>query len=128
LQPFVVKLNDLARGVTHLEWHANAEFFALFDNSEILDADLDIDLTLVNRGMTLDVQCGIEGSVTVQCDRCLEDLRIGVDSSFEDSYTPEGNELDLSQDIYDYVCISLPLQRVHDEGQCNEQTTKFLSI
>ena len=128
LQPFVVNLNNLARGTSRLDWHADAELFKMFENSDILDADLSVDLTLVNRGVTVYVDCCIEGSVTVQCDRCLEDLRIGVETSFEETYTPEGSFLDLSQDIYDYVCISLPLQRVHqNEEQCNEQTTRFLS-
>ncbi len=77
--------------------------------------------------MTVDAECSIEGSVTVACDRCLEDLDIPVETSFEESYVPEGDELDLSQDVYDFICIALPLQRVHPEGECNQETVKFLS-
>ena len=54
-------------------------------------------------------------------------LEIGVETGFSESYTPEGGELDLSQDVYDFVIISLPLRRAHEEGECNEETTKFLS-
>jgi uncharacterized metal-binding protein YceD (DUF177 family) len=50
-----------------------------------------------------------------------------VETSFEEQYTPEDDELDLSQDVYDYVCTSLPLQRMHPEGECNQETTKYLS-
>ena len=35
-------------------------------------------------------------------------------------------KLDLSQAIYDYVCLSLPMQRVHAEGECNPDTVRFL--
>ena len=42
LQPFVVKLTSLAPGTTHFKWHAVAEFFESFGNSEILDADLEV--------------------------------------------------------------------------------------
>jgi uncharacterized metal-binding protein YceD (DUF177 family) len=36
-------------------------------------------------------------------------------------------EWDLSQAVYDYVCLSLPIQRVHPEGECNPDTVRFLS-
>ena len=127
MQPFVVKLTALAPGTSHFTWHAGAEFFETFGNVEILDADLEVTADVISRGLTVDAACTIAGSVTVACDRCLEDLVIPVDVSFEETYTPEGGELDLSQDVFDYVCTSLPLQRVHPEGECNQETTKYLS-
>ena len=36
-------------------------------------------------------------------------------------------DLDLGQVIYDYVCLALPMQRVHAEGECNPETVRFLS-
>nr|MCR5841499.1 DUF177 domain-containing protein [Bacteroidales bacterium] len=123
----VVRLTDLAPGKSHFAWHAGPEFFEIFGNEEILDADLEVQAAVVNHGLTVDVSCAIAGSVTVACDRCLEDLVIPVETSFEEGYTPESGELDLRQDVYDYVCISLPLQRVHPEGECNQETTKYLS-
>ena len=127
LQPFVVKLTSLAPGKNHFSWHAGPEFFERFGNTEILDADLEVTADVLNRGLTAEAACTIAGSVTVACDRCLEDLRIPVETGFEESYTPDSDELDLRQDVYDYVCISLPLQRVHPEGECNQETTKYLS-
>ena len=127
LQPFVVRLTSLAPGTTHFTWHAGAEFFDSFGNSEILDADLEVKADVRNHGLTAEAACEIAGTVTVACDRCLEDLVLPVETSFEVSYTPEGDELDLGQDVYDFVCISLPIQRVHPEGECNQETTKYLS-
>ena len=127
LQPFVVKLTSLAPGKNRFSWHAGAEFFEAFGNVDILDADLEVTAQVVSHGLTAEASCEIAGTVTVACDRCLEDLVIPVETSFEEQYTPEGDELDLSQDVYDYVCISLPLQRMHPEGECNQETTKYLS-
>ena len=127
LQPFVVKLTSLAPGKSHFSWHAGPEFFEIFGNQEILDANLEVTADVHNHGLTADTACVITGSVTVACDRCLEDLVIPVETSFEESYAPDSDELDLRQDVYDYVCISLPLQRVHPEGECNQETTKYLS-
>ena len=127
LQPFVVRLTALAPGTNRFTWHTGAAFFESFGNVEILDADLEVTAEVRNHGLTADAACAIAGSVTVACDRCLEDLVLPVETSFEESYTPEGGELDLSQDVYDFVCISLPIQRVHPEGECNQETTKYLS-
>ena len=127
MQPFVVKLTSLAPGKNRFTWHAGAEFFEACGNVDILDADLEVTAQVVSHGLTAEAACGIAGTVTVACDRCLEDLVIPVETSFEEQYTPEDDELDLSQDVYDYVCTSLPLQRVHPEAECNQETTKYLS-
>ena len=127
MQLFVVKLTALAPGTNRFTWHAGAAFFEKFGNEEILDADLEVTAAVRNHGLTAEAACTVAGSVTVACDRCLEDLVLPVETSFEESYAPEGDELDLSQDVYDYVCISLPLQRMHPEGECNQETTKYLS-
>ena len=79
-----------------------------------------------NHGLTIGVKAAIAGSVTVPCDRCLENLVIPVDTSFEETYTPESDVLDISQEVYDYVLTSLPMVRVHPEGECNGETTKYL--
>lgn len=39
---------------------------------------------------------------------------------------PTDTDLDLRQFFYDYVCLSLPLQRVHPKGGCNEQMIEKL--
>ena len=127
MQPFVVKLTGLASGKSAFSWKVGREFFESFGNPDILDASVEVALTLVNHGITVDAECSIEGTVTVPCDRCLDALELPVETGFEEVYTPEDDELDLSQDVYDYVCTSLPLQRVHPEGECNPETTKYLS-
>ena len=127
MQPFIVKLIGLASGRTVFNWVADGKFFEQFGNPDILSADLCVAATVVNHGATVDVECVINGKVTVPCDRCLDELELEVSTDFSEVYTPTGADLDLSQDIYDYVCTALPLQRVHPEGVCNPETIKFLS-
>lgn len=127
MQPFVVKLSSLAPGANDFEWSTSPEFFEYFGNNEILTSDVSVSVQVCNHGLTVDVSCDIEGSVTIACDRCLADLEIPIETFFDETYTAEGDELDLRQDIYDYICTALPLQRVHPEGECDETTTKYLS-
>ena len=145
---FIIPLNGLAAGESRFSWHAGKEFFDTFGNEEIIDADIDVSVTVEKSGRYLGADCEIDGSVVVACDRCLEDLRMPVETdvllsvkfgdeeSSEDHqegereivFVPEGEaELDLSQIIYDYVCLALPMQRHHAEGECNPDAVRYLA-
>ena len=114
-------------GTTEFDRRIGKEFFESFGNPDVLDAGLDVCCDIIRHGITVDVECSIEGTLTVPCDRCLEPLEIAVETGFSETYAPEGDELDFNQDVYDYACTALPLQHVHEEGGCNPETIKFLS-
>ena len=143
-------MNGWAAGEREFRWQAETEFFQKFGNEEILDAAVGIEAKAVKSGHYIGVDLDITGTVTVACDRCLEDLILPVEAhpAFSVKFgteAPEGEDeiregsreilcldasdadLDLSQVIYDYVCLALPMQRVHAEGECNPDTVRFLS-
>ena len=145
---FIIPLNGLTTGQHEFDWKVGKEFFESFENSEILDAELVASVVVEKSGRYLGVDCEVDGSVTVACDRCLEDLEMPVfadillsvkygdeesseghqEGEREIVFVPEGEaELDLSQIIYDYVCLSLPMQRHHEEGGCNPEAMKHLA-
>ena len=146
---FIIPLNGLAAGETRFSWHAGKEFFDSYDNSDILAADIDVEVSVEKSGRYLGVDCGLEGSVIVECDRCLDDLELPVETqvSLSVKYGSEDNseehqegereiifvpqdeaELDLSQIIYDYVCLSLPMQRCHEDGDCDPEAMKYYGV
>ncbi len=143
---FLIPLNGLAAGENQFSWHAGKEFFESFGNEEILGADLDLSVSAQKSGRSVEVDCGVEGSVTVSCDRCLADLELPVDLQIGLSVrheaqqeAPEDEEreviiisdsdarLDMAQIVYDYVCLSLPLRKVHPEGECDPEVVSRLS-
>ena len=127
MQPFVIPVKGLKAGKNAFEWHFDGEFFGTFENQDIRSADLTAVVSVDVDGSGICVDCAVDGTVTVLCDRCLEDLVIPVHTSFQsDDYDCMEN-LDLSQDVYDYVCISLPMLKVHPDGECNGDTVKYLS-
>lgn len=82
------------------------------------------------------------GTVSVPCDRCLSDMTIPVDTDdtlavkLGDEYLDEGDVvvipeddgyIDISQFIYEFIVLSLPLKRVHEPGQCDEATLQALN-
>ena len=143
---FIIPLNGLASGKNEFFWQAGKEFFDSFDNTEVLDAHLDTEVRVEKSGRYIGVDCDITGWLVVECDRCLEDLKMPIDvevrlsvkfgevdssEEIQDGereviFLPVDNtELDMSQIVYDYVCTSLPLQRVHKEGECDPVAMKY---
>ena len=146
MQPFIVPLSGLAPGKTHFRWHAEGQFFSAFENSEILDADLVVDVWAEKSGRYAAVDLGIEGTVVVECDRCLEDLTLKVDIEphltvgfgavdVDDDGGDDDvlvidrseSELNLNQFVYDYICLGLPLVKVHPEGKCNPEMLRYIT-
>ncbi len=129
MKAFIIHLNDWAEGERRLRFHADLEFFQQFDNTEILDADVNVEARVVKKGREkVEADLHLSGTLSVPCTRCLEPIEVHVEESPSEVFTPgEDPDWDLSQAVYDYVCLSLPLQRVHPEGGCNPDTVRFLS-
>ena len=145
---FLIPLNGLAAGKTLYRWTAGKEFFEEFENSDILDAALAVEAEAEKSGHYIGVDFHISGDLTVECDRCLGDLVIPVDSvgrlsvkfgdeaggtfqAEEDGHevvvVPEvESDLDLRQIIYDYACLALPMSRVHAERECDPEVISRL--
>ncbi len=129
MNKFVIPLNDWAAGERRFRFHADTEFFQRFGNQDILDASVEADISVRKESASkVEADLHLEGTVTVPCDRCLEPVECPVEANPTEVFTPEdsGEDWDLAQVIYDYVCLSLPLQRVHPEGECNPITVRYL--
>ena len=129
MNSMVIPLNGWAAGERLYRFQAGLEFFQSFDNTEILDAAVDVEVKVVKEAAhKVEAELHLSGTVMVPCDRCLEPLPVQVEARPEEVLSPENpsEDWDLSQAVYDYVCLSLPLQRVHPEGACNPDTVRFL--
>jgi uncharacterized metal-binding protein YceD (DUF177 family) len=146
---FIVPLNGLTQERKAFRSSVGKEFFASFGNSEILDADLTVEVEDWKSAGSIFVDCSISGKATVTCDRCGDPLVLPVETGFalEVRFGDEGPErgiqedngrevvflpesetsFDLSQAVYDYACLSLPVHKVHEDGGCNPEAVKYLS-
>ena len=143
---FIIPLNGLTAGKNEFLLHAGKEFFDSFENEEILGADLQIRVLVEKSGRYIGVDCEIEGEVTVECDRCLEEVEMPVDTEVrlsvkfgEEQAAELGQDvdrevifvketdaqLDMSQIIYDYTLLALPMQKTHAPGECNPEAMKY---
>ncbi len=146
---FLVPLNGLTAGKTEFRWTAGKEFFESFDNSDILDASVSVLVDVEKSGQYIGIDCQIDGYMTVECDRCLSELKLPVKAAarlsvkfgeeageaFEGDDEREiicvpsaDSDLDLGQIVYDYSCLSLPMQKVHPDGECDPDVVSRLGV
>ena len=144
---FVIGLDGLKAGSSRFDVHADGKFFGDFENSEILDADVDVAVEVEKSAAAILLDCQVKGTVTVACDRCLADLTLPVEREIrldvrfgrgKAGQEADGREivflpdretgLDLGQIIYDYVYTALPLVRVHPDGGCDPEVVKYLGV
>ena len=143
---YIIPIKGMSVGRHHFDFPVGNEFFEEYGNSQILGASLNVKLELEKSSTLIEVRADIEGSVTVECDRCLEMMEAKIETEAtllvkfvktageEDddevmTLEPSESELDLSQFLYDYICLALPIQKVHEQGKCNsEMVTKINSL
>lgn len=120
-------------------------YFAALDQEEILGGEVEVKLHVkATAGDSFRIDVSINGQVRVICDRCLEELTLPVTADetitlrYGDAATEQdeaydvivipftANTYDLSWDVYEFIALALPLQRTHDEGQCNEEMTQYI--
>ncbi len=141
---FIIQIKGLKIGKHEYSFPIDGSFFKRFENAFIFDAAVDVKIVLEKGGGWMNVTSTAAGNVTVECDRCLEDLQLPVDftasmavkfaKTDDDPQSDEflvvdplEGELDLSQFIYDYICVNMPLQKVHKEGGCNPKMVEKLN-
>ena len=130
-------------GTHTFEYRLGKEFFAEMESSDILDADLDVNLTVVHKSDVYDMTFDITGEITLECDRCLDEMQQPVDVEYhivvkygeeycDDSddviEIPENeNYFNVASLIYDTVSLEIPIMHVHPEGECNQEMDAMLN-
>ncbi len=139
---FKLALKSLGEGVHEFEYKLGKQFFVDMENSDVHDADLTVHLTVTHRHDAYDLDFRVDGTVTLLCDRCLDDLIVPIDATYRlmvkygEDYNDESddlliipqsdNDLNVSYMIYDTVVLAIPIKHVHPLGKCNRQMSSLL--
>lgn len=136
---YKVHISGLADGKYRYEFPIKDDFFITYANDSIKGADLVAFVELEKGSGWMNLTCNVKGEITSYCDRCLEELvlpfdvssniavkhaKLGEKIESEDDFLildhSEG-ELDLTQFLYDTICVNIPMKKIHKEGECNQQ-------
>ncbi|MCB0701001.1 MAG: DUF177 domain-containing protein, partial [Chitinophagaceae bacterium] len=148
---FEIAWQGLKSGVSVFDYYLDDKFFT--DNDVERDfKDLDVQLTLRFDKKNNFFLChfDIDGSVSVPCDRCGEEFKLRLWDEFDLMIKLTGEEgeagdddadvvfiprsetvIDTREWIYEFLMLSIPLQRVHPdkaEGEpgCDPEVLKLL--
>lgn len=141
---YILPIKGMSVGRHDFKFSIDNEFFKIIENSLVKDARLEIVLNVDKKNTHILLEMDANGFVETECDRCLDSISFPVDikgkllvkfvRSCEEEETdevmildPSEAELDLSQFIYDYVCLSLPIYKTHPQGECNKEMESKLS-
>lgn len=138
LKQYKISFSGLQVGDHEFDFQIDDKFFESFENSRIHQCQLDLKLWLHKQSNMLQFNFHFIGEVQTECDRCLDPLGIDLDfneillvkfgrETFEESESilvldEKEHEVDLSQYIYEFISLSLPMQLVHPDGENGEST------
>ncbi len=147
LKKYIIQFGGLSIGNHNFEFHVDDAFFEDFEYSEIKKGNIIVDISLEKQETMLILNFTINGNVNISCDRCTDFFDIPISTNeqliikfgekdFEETddilvipFTE--HKVDLSQLIYEYINLSLPIKRVHPDDKqgkatCNPEIIKFM--
>ncbi len=133
IDEYMIPFYGLKEGIHEYEFEASDQFFKHFDNPDVQGGNLNIDLTLKRKSSFLELGFGINGSLRVACDRCLEFFDHPVKAN-EELYIRLGEKeeeisdrvvmiprdetrINVAQYIYEFSILNIPPQRFHPVGE-----------
>ena len=145
---FNIPISGLKEGHHLFEFKVGNKFFEEFEESEIKEGNLSVNIKLDKRSSHFDLNIVISGEVRICCDRCLEmffhpiacenRLLVKFGKNWDDNdpdmitIPQDINELDIKQYLYEFIHLALPIQRIHPadktgRNSCNPDMLEKLS-
>lgn len=141
---YTIAYRGLRSGLHDFHFKVDGGLFRAYGSTEIKDGDCDVSVALERGESMLTLDVTVDGSVVVECDRCLEDCNVPIHYEgqllvkFSDEVheydgevmwlLPMEDEVDLTQYIYESIVLALPYQRVHPDGECNPEMLERFRI
>ncbi|MDE6452619.1 MAG: DUF177 domain-containing protein [Muribaculaceae bacterium] len=139
---YKLPLKSLTKGSHTFDYHLDKQFFTDMENTDVRDAAVDVRLTVDYNGDVYALSFNVSGTVTLLCDRCLDDLVLPIDTRYDitvrygDCYNDDSdtlleipdsdNFLNVAYMIYDTVVLAIPIKHAHPLGKCNRQMSALL--
>jgi uncharacterized protein len=128
---YIIPFSSYSNGLHEFEFELVDAFFELFPESEIQKANVLVKVEMIKQERQLEFSFTLDGWVMLPCDRCLEEYEQPVEGEFdlygkfghgnnEDEFdvvwlSNDAYQIDLSQYLYEFVVLSLPMRKVHPD-------------
>jgi len=147
MKHFIIPFSGLKVGNHPYTFEIEDKFFEHFEYSEIKKGNIHVDCMLDKQVRMMVLFFDLTGRITVPCDRCGEEFDLPVEGSqklivkfgldhkeeAEDILviTEKEHELDISQFLYEYVHLLLPIKKTHGTDEngkslCDPEVTRYI--
>ena len=149
LEQFKIDLKALTEEVTSLDYELDNSYFAALSDAEIKGGSLHVSGSIRKAVGFFELLFDINGTVRIPCDRCLDDMDQPIETNLrlvaklvsrdligEGSRTPTEDDvvmveesdgvLDIAWFIYESIALAVPIQHVHQPGDCNDAMMRVL--
>jgi uncharacterized metal-binding protein YceD (DUF177 family) len=143
MKEFVIPFFGLKEGKHTYKFNIDRSFFEAFESTLLEDAAIEVILEFEKMSNMLVLSFDANGSTHIPCDRCGDFFDMPVDASerlivkfgdepFEQTdeiivLEHDQHEIDVSQEIYEMLILSLPRKRVHARKKdCNQEALNRL--
>lgn len=147
LIPFEIPVSGLRDGLHQFDFTVGGGFLAAFEQSPIVEGELDVHLDFDKRPSMFVLDFIISGTVKTTCDRCLAaiDLPISGEHSLVVKLSEEAGleeaevvymlptieQVNVAPFVYEFIVLSIPMVKVYDcetdeNPACNLEMLKLL--
>ena len=136
LDSYKVNLKGMPSDTVSYQWHVDDDFFSAVQGPEVQHGALDVALRVKRTSGAYELTFQLDGTVKVQCDRCLElmdqpiqargELRVRLGDEFSDdgdlvTIPYEDGTFNVAWNLYEMIALEIPLRHVHADGPCASQ-------
>ena len=141
LEQFKIDLKNQKDEVETLDFDLDNQFFSALDGSEVKQGALHVSVSIRKMTGFYELLFHTEGTVTVTCDRCLDDMPQPIEAEnrlvvkLGAAYSEEDDVITVSEDegildtawlIYEFIVLAIPIKHVHAPGKCNPAMSQVL--
>lgn len=150
LEQFKIDLKALTEDVTSLDYELDNGYFAALSDAEIKGGSLHVSGSIRKTVGFFELLLDVSGTVRIPCDRCLDDMEQPIETRLrlvaklvscemmsegsgipteDDVVMVDENEsvLDIAWFIYESIALAVPIQHVHQPGDCNDAMMRVLT-
>ena len=127
-EDYRIEFVKLKLGKHNLTLEVDKSFFLSFENTEVIDANIKVEMELDRHPNWINVSFSAKGFLSTGCDRCLVNIpfpidvsyflvyRMGIDETQEDTedikyLKPHDYFIDVSLPVYETILLNLPMIR-----------------
>ena len=130
-----IPLKNLSPGVHTYEYELDRKFFESIDGDEVKKGDVNVTLNVRKTSSSFELNFDIEGVIKIPCTRCIDDMKLDVDTEsrlivkFGSEYSEESDEIvvvpesegeiNIAWFLYEFIALTIPIKHVHPAGECN---------